>query len=232
MGHRAEGFLNVIATLIAVSIPAGLVMESRFPIAGSSVVSLWIWALYGALIHRSPPRDRPALLLCLIYAALGELFLSSWWRFYVYRHGSVPLFVPPGHVLLYWLGIRFSPRLPSRFLVAPLLFAPVVLLATRRGDLHGAFWFAVYLCFVLLSKDRKLYVGMFFVALALEFLGTAGGTWRWAAHDPWMGLASANPPLGAGVFYCVLDQLVNSTLGLFRRWNGARVSTAPEGVPT
>ena len=39
-------------------------------------------------------------------ATCVELFLSMVWGLYQYRWGNVPLFVPPGHGLLYLFALR------------------------------------------------------------------------------------------------------------------------------
>ena len=51
---------------------------------------------------------------------------------------------------------------------------------------------------------------MFVLSLAMELYGTWIGNWAWAAEVPWLGLATLNPPIAAGAFYCVLDLLVVS----------------------
>ena len=45
------------------------------------------------------------MLACLLIATAGELFLALAWGLYSYREAGLPLFVPPGHVLLYMLGL-------------------------------------------------------------------------------------------------------------------------------
>ena len=50
--------------------------------------------------------DRPAL-------TAGEVFLSLVWGLYEYRLGNIPLFVPPGHVLLFFLGTQIAQRIPE-----------------------------------------------------------------------------------------------------------------------
>jgi hypothetical protein len=42
----------------------------------------------------------------------------------------------------------------------------------------------------------------------MELYGTWMGNWVWGHEVPWLGLATTNPPLAAGAFYCVLDLLV------------------------
>jgi hypothetical protein len=67
--------------------------------------------------------------------------------------------------------------------------------------------FAIFLACLRWGRERRLYAVMFVLALLLELYGTALGTWRWGATAPGLGLASANPPLAAGVFYALLDLL-------------------------
>jgi hypothetical protein len=76
-------------------------------------VSLLAWAVFARLWYVSAASQRPALLACLVYATAGEVFLSLAWGLYDYRLGNIPLFVPPGHVLLFFLGTQLASRLPD-----------------------------------------------------------------------------------------------------------------------
>jgi hypothetical protein len=58
---------------------------------------------------------------------------------------------------------------------------------------------------------------MFVLALAMEIYGTALGNWTWRPLVPWLEMATINPPLTAGVFYCVLDMLVVTTVARFMK---------------
>jgi hypothetical protein len=58
---------------------------------------------------------------------------------------------------------------------------------------------------------------MFVLSLAMEIYGTLLGNWGWGANVPWLGLTTINPPLAAGAFYCVLDQLVVATVARARQ---------------
>src|SRR5215210_997065 len=54
----------------------------------------------------SPPTERRQVWLMVGIATCVELFLSLVWGLYQYRWGNVPLFVPPGHGLLYLFALR------------------------------------------------------------------------------------------------------------------------------
>ena len=54
----------------------------------------------------SPRTERRQVWLMVGIATCVELFLSLVWGLYQYRWGNVPLFVPPGHGLLYLFALR------------------------------------------------------------------------------------------------------------------------------
>ena len=149
---------------------------------------------------------------CLVFATAGELFLSLVWGLYEYRLGNIPLFVPPGHVLLFFLGMQIAAHIPERgeWWVAALAAPLVALFAWNGADTLGPVLYAFFLACLWLSPARRLYATMFVLSLGLELYGTWIGNWAWAANVPWIGLTADNPPLAAGAFYCVLDFLVVS----------------------
>jgi hypothetical protein len=76
-------------------------------------------------------------------------------------------------------------------------------------DTIGLLFFAVFLFLLWRAKqNRPLYATMFMLSLAMELYGTALGSWRWLPEVPGLPFSSLNPPLCAGVFYCLLDALV------------------------
>jgi hypothetical protein len=164
------------------------------------------------MLVRSRAEDRVGLVLCLVFATLGEIFLSLIWGLYEYRLGTIPLFVLPGHCLLYSLGIRVAKRLPSSLVfVVPALTFPYICLAASSGqDTESLLWFVVFLMCLRYGPAKKLYATMFVLALVMEIYGTWLGNWVWAGTVPWLGLTSSNPPACAGVFYCLLDLIVTT----------------------
>lgn len=162
---------------------------------------------------------RTHLLLCVVYATAGEIFLSLIWGLYDYRLGNIPLFVPPGHALLFALGVTLAARLPDWITIAaPIAAMPLIAgLAWTGSDTLGPPLFTLLLISMTLSPARKLYAVMFLLALAMEIYGTALGNWRWHVDVPWLGLQTLNPPVAAGAFYCVLDFLVVGTAAALKR---------------
>ena len=50
-----------------------------------------------------------------------------------------------------------------------------------------------------------VYLAAFFITTWLELIGTAAGTWKWAAIEPVLGLSQGNPPSGVAAWYCLVD---------------------------
>ena len=198
-----------MAALIVATIVAGLWIDQSFA-AGQWVVNALAWAVLALLWRRSTPDERPALAACLAIATAGEIFLSLVWGLYEYREGNIPLFVPPGHVLLFWLGMRIAARLPGRSeWLVPIVSLPVVgALAYAGRDTFGPPLFAMFVGCMAIRRGRRLSAPMFALSLAMELYGTWLGNWTWRTEVPWLALTTTNPPLAAGAFYCVLDLLV------------------------
>jgi len=199
-------------------ITVGLAVDQHAGPWGQALVSAAAWALLAYWVAQASPVSRTHLLLCVAYATAGEIFLSLVWGLYDYRIGNIPLFVPPGHALLFALGVLLTARLPDWITIAvPVTAAPLVAgLAWTGSDTLGPPLFALLLVSMALSRARKLYAVMFLLALAMEIYGTALGNWRWHTDVPWLGLQTLNPPVAAGAFYCVLDFLVVSTAAMLR----------------
>ena len=201
--------------LIVSTIAAGLLLDQHWARHGQLVVNAAAWLVLALLWRRSAAAERPALAACLVIATAGEVFLSLVWGLYAYRLGNVPLFVPPGHVLLFFLGLRLAERLPrgAEWWIAALAAPLVAALAWNGRDTLGPLLFALFLACLAISPSRRLYATMFVLSLAMELYGTWLGNWTWAPRVPGLGLAAANPPLAAGAFYCVLDLLVVAVAG-------------------
>src|SRR4051812_19424808 len=97
--------------LIVATIAGGLLVDQLWVSHGQDAASLLVWLVFAVLWMRGSPRQRLAFLACLAFATAGEVFLSLVWGLYEYRLGNIPLFVPPGHVLLFFLGTQIAARL-------------------------------------------------------------------------------------------------------------------------
>lgn len=202
------------ALLIAGVIAGGLAFDQTVEFWGQTLTNIALWTLLLYWLRGAQPEDRLSLSVCVFYATLGEIFLSLVWGLYEYRLSNIPLFVPPGHALLFMLGAILA-RHARDWIVwfVPLAATPFVFLLAITGlGTLDALLFALFLLCLLSGRASKLYSVMFVLSLAMEIYGTWLGNWTWAADVPWLGLTSVNPPLGAGAFYCVLDMLVVTTV--------------------
>lgn len=204
--------------LIVATIVLGLAVDQLWPGPGQHLASAGAWAVFALMWARSRAGERPALLACLAFATAGEVFLSLVWGLYDYRLGNIPLFVPPGHVLLFFLGMQLAARIDDRaaWAVAALAVPLVGALAWMGKDTLGPMLLALFLACMAASPSRRLYATMFVLSLAMELYGTWLGNWTWAPAVPYLGLTTLNPPVAAGAFYCVLDFLVVSTTAAIR----------------
>jgi hypothetical protein len=202
------------AALIIAVITGGLALDQLVAFWGQTLTNLGVWMLFLWWLRSADPRQQLCLTACVVYATLGEIFLSLAWGLYDYRLANVPLFVPPGHALLFTLGTIVAARVKGWInWFVPLAAFPFVglLLLSGAGTLD-ALLFAMFLACMLFGRARRLYAVMFVLALAMEIYGTWLGNWIWNADVPWLGLTAVNPPLAAGAFYCVLDLLVVATV--------------------
>ena len=197
--------------LIVATLAGGLAAEVHTDVIGQSVIGLVVWLTLFSLLTDVDADERFALMACLVIATLGEIFLSLVWGLYTYRLGNIPLYVPPGHVLMLLLGLSLARRMPDAVALAIIGCACVysVVAATAGIDTFGVLLFGVIAAAsVAMPKQRSLYASTFVLALALELFGTWLGNWTWAREVPAIGLVTTNPPLAAGAFYCALDALV------------------------
>ena len=202
------------SALIVASLGVGLALDVRTGFYGQALISAVIWALLLYLLSRADPRERHALIACLVIATAGEVFLSLVWGLYTYRLHNIPLFVPPGHVLLLMLGIALTQRMSSR--TAHVILGGAALYAFAAAAL-GVDTFALPLLAALatvsflMPTQRRLYASTFVLSLVLELYGTWLGNWTWAREVPVIALVTTNPPGIASAFYAVLDALVAVT---------------------
>ena len=142
--------------LIVLAIGGGLLVDVHWAAYGQAAVSAACWMLCLALWAKSDRRVRPALVACLVIATTGEVILSLVWGLYTYRLDNIPLFVPPGHVLLFYLGTQLAMRLPPRgeWWVAALALPIVMAFAWTGRDTLGLVLYAFFLACLWIS-DRK-----------------------------------------------------------------------------
>jgi hypothetical protein len=184
----------------------------------------------------SPPSERRQVWLMVGIATCVELFCSVVWGLYRYRWGNVPLFVPPGHGLLYLFALRAArtPLMVSHgrvvgrvalacatvWAVGGLTVGPLFM---GRVDALGALLWPIFV-WLMRKPEAVVYAASFFITAELELLGTGLGIWTWAAAAPVIYLPAGNPPSVIAGGYCVLDTVASKAAaflpaaGVFSRW--------------
>jgi len=175
------------------------------------------WLVLVRLLARQSVLVRVQTGVVVVLATVVEYTFSPLLEAYTYRIGTVPMFVPPGHGLVYLaalcIGRSAWVRRHARAAVAGTatiggLWAVAGLVGGfgERHDVLGAFWFCCLLAFLRWGPSRLVYVGAFVVVGCLELAGTALGTWTWATVDPVLGvIGQGNPPSGAAGGYGWFD---------------------------
>lgn len=211
---------GIVATILI-----GLHVDAHGGTWGQPLVNVVAWCMFAGLLARSSRDDRLAYVLCLVLATAGEVFLALVWGVYDYRLGNLPLFVPPGHVLLYALGKWIADRISftATGLACAAVLALAAILATLGIDRLSAPLAVLFALCMRYGPAPRLYAVMFVLALAMEILGTGLGNWTWRDQAPWVGWSTLNPPFAAGAFYCALDLLVG---GLMQRRRPGAALTA------
>jgi hypothetical protein len=181
---------------------------------GQLVLGALTWLVFLVALVPLTPEGRTRALLVVAAATCMEVVGSILWGVYTYRLGNLPLFVPPGHGLVYLTGLSLTQtRLVSRrqpvFLglvgAIALTWAIAGLTVLPRTDASGALGMSVFLAFLILGRARVLYAGVFLVVAVLELSGTALGVWTWKEVVPGLQLPSGNPPSGAASGYVLFD---------------------------
>jgi hypothetical protein len=201
---------------------------------------LWLgaatWAVLLAALWRLPMERRVQTLLVVAVATCMEVVGSILWGVYTYRLHNLPLFVPPGHGLVYLAGISLSqtafvrdrPRAFVRLVAAcAAIWALLGLTALPRFDLGGAIGVTVFLLFLWKGRAPAIYGGVFFVVLFLEIWGTAVGLWQWHAVTPGLGLPMGNPPSGAMSGYVLFDIVAIAVTARLMRRRHVQAPAAP-----
>lgn len=213
-GHASPITESANLALILAALVVGLIVDQHGGVAGQLAVSVCIWGVFFWLLRSSPREWRLPLYACLVWATAGEIFLSLVWGLYTYRLGNIPLFVPPGHALLFYFVLILAPRVPRAFvtLVSAAAVGYAAFAWIKGFDTISVALVVVFLLFMLHAEGRRLYALMLVASLILEVYGTWIGNWVWHRDVPYMYLNSANPPIAAGAFYCALDVLVGLTV--------------------
>ena len=215
---RIGGLLNrpfVFTLAMLAYVGVAFVVEPYCGHGGELAIGAVTWLVLLAAVRSSSPAERAQVAAVVVIASVGEVLGSLILGLYEYRRGGIPAFVPPGHGLVYLAALalgrsrtmrRHATAAVTATVAAGATWAAYGALVAQRRDVLGAFWFLCLLGFLAWGRARLLYVGAFVVVSYLELLGTALGTWAWAASDPGLHVVGqGNPPSGAAGGYGWFD---------------------------
>jgi hypothetical protein len=197
------------------------------------------WVVLIAWLTRIPVQRRAQVLGVIVFATIGEVTGSLIWGLYTYRLHNLPLFVPPAHGLVFLTGVSLALALAkhARIVVAMAAAAAITwgvlgLMAIPRRDVAGALGIPLLLIFFWRSSSRAIYAAVFIVVGALEFYGTAIGTWQWRAEIPYLGIPDGNPPSGVASGYIWFDVMALLIAPLLIPLVSRRARRTPREVAT
>ena len=216
-----------LLVFLALLLVADARLQNFWPQCGLGVLTflvLWLCTL------RLPAPMRRQVWLCVVVATGFEILGSIVVGVYRYRLHNVPLYVPPGHGLVFLFGLtagatplfqRYGRKLAivllgacSAWALAGLTLLP---LWTHRLDLQGAACLPIFAWFLLRSPRYALFAAIFVATTDIEIVGTLAGDWYWLPVAPLHHLPSGNPPSAIAGGYCVIDASVAAvTLALSR----------------
>ena len=201
---------------------------------GERALGVLTWLVLLCALWPLPALARAQALGVVAFATVGEVAGSIVWGVYHYRSHDLPLFVPPGHGLVYLTGLAVVRIVGERRIVwaaavgsAGWGLAGLTLLP--RLDVAGALGVVVLGAVLWRSRARAASAGVFFVVAALELYGTSIGAWHWTRTLPGLGITDGNPPSGAASGYVgfdVMATLVAPTLV----YTAARIKRATRRV--
>src|SRR3954447_24893866 len=141
----------MVPGIVVAWITSVLLLDRAASLSQQRLLGVATWLLLIALLARENSRTRAQVAVVVVFATAVEYCFAGWLGVYVYRLPGVPLFVPPGHGLVYlgalaigrsaYVEQRRRLLVPATLLVAG-GYAVWGLFLSGRTDVLGAFWFA------------------------------------------------------------------------------------------
>lgn len=192
-------------------------VAARFPV-GQWIASILVVICFFWIFRHASKTMRQMMLYGLIVATFGEMLFSIVLGMYSYRLGTIPVYIPFGHMLLY-ASISYLIREPLIHknkkqilnVLYPAIFIYSFLWLIFAHDLFGFCSTLVLYLVVLRLKyvDPLFFLLLFLIIINVELVGTSFQCWKWPPiwfnRLEWM--PSANPPSGIGTFYFLIEVL-------------------------
>lgn len=188
-------------------VPAALWLDSQVGLVSQHLIGVATWGLLVVLLRDQDALTRIQVAIVVVFASVVEYTFAGHFGVYVYRLENVPLFVSPGHGLIYLGALQLGRTAWVRSHLNGLMAAVIVSLGVwavagitvlERKDALGFFWYCWLVIFLFFGPSRGTYIGAAFFVTWLEVVGTSLGTWAWQEFDTIQGWVSqGNPPSGA-----------------------------------
>ncbi|MCO6428143.1 hypothetical protein [Nitrosomonas communis] len=211
--HRKRDYFIAAFTFFCVAV--SLVIDAHAGLIIQNLLGVIAWIFLVGLLIGENKEIRIQVAIAVAFATAGEHFASIYMGGYTYRFENVPLYVPPGHGMVYLTAVALA---RSGFFLkhARKIAAFVVIVCgiwsfwgvsgfPEQGDQVGAILFCVFLIYLFKGRSPMVYLAAFFITTWLELIGTAAGTWQWAKLEPIFNLSQGNPPSGVAAWYCLVD---------------------------
>jgi hypothetical protein len=211
--HRKRDYFIAAFTFFCVAVC--LISDANAPLEKQNALGVTGWVFLLGLLLGENREVKMQVVIAVIFATIGEHFASPYMGGYTYRFENVPAYVPPGHGMVYLTAVALGRS--GFFLRYAREIATFVVLVcgtwsvwgisgyAEQGDAVGALLFCIFLAYLFKGRSPMVYLSAFFITTWLELIGTAVGTWEWAAIDPVLGLPQGNPPSGVAAWYCLVD---------------------------
>lgn len=211
--HRKRDYM--IAALTFFCVPVSLYIDGFAGIEIQNALGVIAWIFLIGLLIGEKIEIRIQVVIAVAFATAGEHFASIYMGGYTYRLENVPLYVPPGHGMVYLTAVALARSgLFLKYARNIAIFVVVVCGLWSiwgisgipdHGDQVGAILYCVFLIYLFKGRSPLVYLGAFFITTWLELIGTAAGTWKWATLEPIFNLSQGNPPSGVAAWYCLVD---------------------------
>ncbi len=219
-----------VVVIVIATISCVLAADAGSTPWGQRVLGLVTWGALVAILARETRLVRAQTAIVVAFATAVEYTFSPLLEVYVYRFDNVPLYVPPGHGLVYLAALSIGRtafvRAHTRACTIAVTlvggaYAAYGITLAERSDVLGAFWYLCLAGFLVWGPSPGLYVGAFLVVTYLELVGTALGTWIWQPRDPTGIITIGNPPSGAAGGYGWFDLAALMAAPTLLRWFSA-----------
>lgn len=211
--HKKRDYFIAAFTFFCVAVC--LLSDAHATIEKQNALGVCGWVFLLGLLLGERLEVKVQVGIAVIFATIGEHFASPYMGGYTYRFGNVPAYVPPGHGMVYLTAVALARSGLFQRYAREIAKLVIIVCGTwslwgisgipGQGDAVGAMLFCVFLAYLFKGRSPLVYLAAFFITTWLELIGTAVGTWKWAAIDPVLGWSQGNPPSGVAAWYCLVD---------------------------